>query len=57
MFVIFRVDKSSLVHIDNTKKISVSSVKVTQGVDDTTITAEAEYFINFLISNRKIDYV
>ena len=32
----------------------MSSVKVTQGVDDTTITAKAEYSSNFLISNRKI---
>ena len=45
--IIFGVDNSSSVHIDNKKKyILVLGKGPTQGVDDTTVTA-AEYSINF----------
>ena len=39
---------SSSVHIDNKKKdILILGKGPTQGLDDTTITAEAQYSINF----------
>ena len=41
--IIFRVDISSSVHIDNKKK----------GLDDSTLTIEAQYSFNFSRSNRK----
>ena len=48
--IIFGVDKSLSVHIVNTKKdILFLGEGATQGLDDTTITAEAEYPINFNI--------
>ena len=41
-------------HIDNKKKdILVLGEGPAQGLDDTTITAEAQYSINFSISQRK----
>ena len=43
----FGVGMSSSVHIDNRKV-------PTQGLDDTTLTAEAKYSINFSRSNRKL---
>ena len=50
--VIFGVDMSSPVHIDNSKKgILILSKGPTQGLDDTTLTGE--YSINFLGSQRK----
>ena len=46
--VIFGVDNSSSVHIDNNKKdISVLGKGPTQRLDDPKITAEAEYSIIF----------
>ena len=46
--VIFGVDNSSSVHIDNKKKDVLVLLKgPTQGLDETTITAEAEYSIIF----------
>ena len=46
--VIFRVDNSLSVHTDNNKKdILVLGRGPTQGLDDTKITAEAEYSIIF----------
>ena len=51
---IFGVDMSSPVHIDNKKKdILILGDGPTQGLDDTTSTAEVQYSINFLKSNRK----
>ena len=45
---------SSSVHIDNKKKdILIIGKGPTQGLDDTTLTAEAQYSINFPRSNRK----
>ena len=52
--VIFGVDNSSSVHIDNNKKNILGLGKgLTQGLDDTKITTEAEYSINFSRSERK----
>ena len=52
--VIFGVDISSTVHIDNKKKdILVFGEGATQGLDDTTITTEAKYSINFSRSRIK----
>ena len=52
--IIFGVDNSSSVHVDNKKKdIFVLGEGPTQGLDDTTITAEAKYFINFTESGKR----
>ena len=52
--IIFRVDMSSSVHIDNKEKhIFTLGKRPTQGIDDTMLTAEAQYLINFSNSNRK----
>ena len=52
--VIFELYSSSSVHIDKKKKnILVLGRGPTQGPDDTTITAEAGYSINFLRWGRK----
>ena len=46
--IIFGADMSSSVHIDNRKKdISILGEVPTQGLNDTTFTAEAIYPINF----------
>ena len=46
--IIFGVDNSSSMHIDNYRKdILILGKDQTQGFDDTTITAEAKYSINF----------
>ena len=53
--IIFGVDISSSVHIDNKGKDTlILGKRPTQGVDDTTLTAEAEYYINFTRSQGKI---
>ena len=45
---IFGADMSSSVHIDNKNKdILIPGEVVTQGLDYTTLTAEAKYLINF----------
>ena len=45
---------SSSVHIDNKGKyILILGKSPTQGLDDTTLTAGAEYLINFSRSHRK----
>ena len=52
--IIFGVDISSSVHIDNKKKyISIFGIGPTQGLEDTALTAEAQYSINFSRSNKK----
>ena len=52
--VSLRVGDSSSVHIDNKKKDILAFGKaLTQGWDNTTITAEAEYSIDFSRSRRK----
>ena len=50
--LIFRVDMSSPMHIDNKKKdILILGIGLTQGLDGTTLTAEAQYSFNFPKSN------
>ena len=45
---------SSSVHIDNKRQyILILGKSPTQGLDNTTLTAEAEYSINFSRSHRK----
>ena len=45
---------SSSVHIDNKKKdILILGERPTQGLNDTTLKAEAKFSINFSRSNRK----
>ena len=52
--VIFRADKSSSVHIDNKNRdILIRGEEPTQGLDDTTLTAEAKYPINFTQSGKR----
>ena len=52
--IIFGVDMSSSMHTDNKNKdILILCNGPTQGLDDTTLAAEAEYSINFSRSNRK----
>ena len=52
--IVFGVDMSSFVHIGNKKKhILILSIGPGQGLDNTIITAEAEYSINFSRSCRK----
>ena len=52
--VISGIDNSSSVHSDNKKKyILVLGEGPTQGLDNTTTTAEAKYSINFSRSQRK----
>ena len=44
---------SSSVHTDNKKKdILILGIGPTQGLDDTTLAAEAKYSMNFLRTNR-----
>ena len=53
--IIFGVNVSSSVHIDDKKKyILILGKTPTQGLDDTTLTEEAQYSINFSRSNRKL---
>ena len=48
------VDISSSVHIENKgKDLLIPGKGPTQGLDDTTLTTEAQYSINFSRSNRK----
>ena len=52
--MIFIVDNSSFFHIDNKKKdILILDEDPTQGLDDITITAEANYPINFTESRER----
>ena len=52
--IIFGVDNGSSVHDDNEKKnISVLGEGPTQRLDDTTITAEDKYPINFIESRKR----
>ena len=51
--IIFGVDMSSSVHADSKKKDILILGKVpTQGLDDTTLTAEKKYSINFNESRK-----
>ena len=52
--IIFGADMSSFVHIDNTgKDILILGFDPRDGLNDTTLTAEAQYSINFSRSNIK----
>ena len=52
--ITFGADMSSSLHIDNKKKdILVLGFGPTQGLDDTSLTEEAQYSINFSGPNRK----
>ena len=52
--IIFGVDTSSSVQIDNKKKdILILCIGATQGLDDTTLLVEAKYSINFSRPNIK----
>ena len=51
--IIFGADMGSSVHIDNKKKdIIILCEGLTEGLDDTTLTAEAKYPINFAQSRK-----
>ena len=53
--IIFGVDMSSSVHIDNKKKdILILGFGQTHRLDDTPLTAEAQYSTNCSRSNRKL---
>ena len=53
--IIFEVDRSSSVHVDNKKKdIIILGDCATQGLDGTTLTAEKMYSINFIKNNEKL---
>ena len=52
--IIFGVDMSSSVHVDNKKKyLLILGKGPTQGLDGTTLTAEKLYSINFTENNKK----
>ena len=52
--IVIGVDTSSSVHIDNKiKYVLILGEEPTQGVDDTTLTAEAKYAINFIQSGKR----
>ena len=52
--IIFGADMSSSVHVDNKgKNILILGEGPTQGLDDTTLTAEAKYPINFTQSGKR----
>ena len=52
--ITFGVNMCSSMYIDNNKKdILILGKGPTQGLNDTTLTAKAQYSINFSISNRK----
>ena len=50
--IVFGVDMSSSVHFDNRKKIFILDKVSMQGLNDSTLTTEKEYF-KILVSNRK----
>ena len=55
--IIFGVDMSLSVHIDDKKKdILILSKGLTQGLDYTMLTAEAQYPINFSSSKIKFSF-
>ena len=53
--IIFGVDISSSLHIDNKKKdILILGIDPMQGLDDNTLTTEAKYSINFQDPLKKL---
>ena len=56
--IIFGADMSSSVHIDNKNKdILILGEEPTQGLDDTTLTAEAKHSISFTQSGKRFVFV
>ena len=56
--VTFGVDKGSSVHVDNKNRdILILGEGLKQGLDDTILTAEAKYPINYTQSNKSFDTV
>ena len=51
--IIFVVDMSSSVHNDNKKIFLILGKDSSQGLDDTMLTAKAQYSVNFSRSNEK----
>ena len=52
--IIFGVDMSSYVHIDiENKDILILDEGRTRGIDDTTLTAEAKFSVNFTQSGKR----
>ena len=52
--IIFGADMNSSVHVDNKNKdILILGEGITQGLDDTSLTAEAKSFINFTQTNKQ----
>ena len=52
--IIFGIDMRSSGHVDDKKKdILILVIGPTQGLDNTTLTAEAKYSITFSRSNKK----
>ena len=51
--IIFEVDMSSSVHVDNKKEdISILGEGPTQGLNGTTLTAEKRYSVNFTLTKK-----
>ena len=56
--IIFGADMSSSVHIDNKNKdILILGEEPTQGLDDTTLTAEEKHPISFTQSGKRFVFV
>ena len=52
--IIYGVDMSSSVHVNNKKKdILILGEGPTQGLDDTALIAEKNYSINFIVTRKK----
>ena len=55
IIIIFGVDMSSSVYVDSTKTdVLILGEDSTQGLDDTTLTAETKYSINFTDSRKNV---
>ena len=55
ILIIFGVDMSSSVHVDSTKTdVLILGEDSTQGLHDTTLTAETKYSINFTDSRKNV---
>ena len=52
--VIFGVDISSFVHVDNKKDILILAKGSAQGLENSTYTADTEYSVNFTIQGKKL---
>ena len=52
--IIFRVEMSSSVHVDNKNRgISILGKRPTRRLDDTTVAGEAKYPIHFTQANKR----